>query len=97
MRHWWRRCVNPHCSTPEEVARHELTHLSAAAWCEACVKARGKDAPHRDRQGSMLDPVLLVIHCDYGHVTEMGNGSVVALFARCLCSTNVFATLCTMK
>ena len=26
----------PNCPTPEEIARHELTHLPAATWCEAC-------------------------------------------------------------
>ena len=57
----------PICPTPEEIARHELTHLPAATWCEACVKGRGREAPHRDQRGSMLDSVLPVIQCDYGY------------------------------
>ena len=86
----------PHCPTPEEVAHHELTHLNAP-WCEACVKGRRKDAPRRDRQGSTLDAVLPVIPWDYGYLTEVGDDPVVALFATCRSSTNVFATLCTEK
>ena len=34
---------------PSAVERelHELTHLPFAPWCEACVRGRGKDMPHR--------------------------------------------------
>ena len=47
----------PSCPTPGEVARHELTHLPVAAWCEACVKGRGREAPHQDQRVCMLDSV----------------------------------------
>ena len=87
----------PKCPTPEEIARHELTHIPAATWCEACVKGRGREAPHRDQRGSMLDSVLPVIQCDYGYLTDVGEEPVVALFASCRSSTNLFATLCTQK
>ena len=87
----------PNCPTPEEIARHELTHLPAATWCEACVKGRGREAPRQDQRGSMLDSVLPVIQCDYGYLTDVGEELVVALFASCRSSTNLFATLCTMK
>ena len=87
----------PKCPTPEEIARHELTHLPAATWCEACVKGRGREAPHRDQRGSMLDSVLPVIQCDYGYLTDVGEEPVIALFASCRSSTNLFATLCTQK
>lgn len=40
-----------------EQAAHELTHLPFQAWCELCVQARAKDAPHRSlEEGGM--PVL---------------------------------------
>ena len=29
--------------SPEEVARHELTHLPKASWCEACSATRGRE------------------------------------------------------
>ena len=34
---------------PGEVEKrlHELTHLPYAAWCEACVRGRGRSDPHR--------------------------------------------------
>ena len=57
----------PNCPTPEDIARHALTHLPAAAWCEACVNGRGKEASPRDRQGTVLDGVLPVIS-DYGYL-----------------------------
>ena len=83
--------------TPEEVARHELTHLPAAPWCEACIKGRGKDAPHQDQQGRARDSVLPVIQCDYGFLTEEPEGPAVALFASCRATGSLFATLCTQK
>ena len=48
----------PKCQTSEEIARHELTHLPAATWGEACVKGRGREAPHRDQRVNMLDSIL---------------------------------------
>ena len=44
----------------------------------------------------MLDAVFPVIS-DYGYLTDTGQESVVALFATCRSSTNILATLCTMK
>ena len=85
------------CPTPEEIALHELLHLPAATWCETCVKGRGREAPHQDHRGCMLDSVLPVIQCDYGYLTDVGEEPVVALFASCRSSTKLFATLCTMK
>ena len=46
----------------------------------------------------MLDSVLPVIQCDYGYLTDAGGEEpVIALFASCRSSTNLFATLCTQK
>ena len=45
----------------------------------------------------MLDSVLPVIQCDYGYLTDVGEEPVIALFASCRSSTNLFATLCTQK
>ena len=87
----------PGVPTPEEVARHELTHLPAMPWCEACIRGRGRDAPHQDQRGHSIDAVLPVIQCDYGYLTEQGEALVVALFGVCRASTNLFATLCLQK
>jgi len=35
----------------EEVRRHNLTHVPYAAWCESCVRGRGREAPSRRRTG----------------------------------------------
>ena len=34
----------------EEVRKHGLTHVPYAAWCESCVRGRGREAPHRRRE-----------------------------------------------
>ena len=80
----------PNCPTPEEVACHELTRLPATAWCEVCVKCRGREAPHQDQRTCMWDSVLLVTQCDYGYLTDTKEKPVVALFASCRSSTNLF-------
>jgi len=36
--------------TPEERAAHELTHLPAVPWCQACILGRGRDEAHREAQ-----------------------------------------------
>ena len=43
----------PRAPSEEEARRHALTHWPYRSWCEACVRARGKDQPHRrvDRIG----------------------------------------------
>jgi len=33
----------------EEARRHNLTHVPCAAWCESCVRGRGREAPRRRR------------------------------------------------
>ncbi len=32
------------------IRRHEMTHAVAESWCSTCVKARGRDAPHHERE-----------------------------------------------
>ena len=47
-----------HCPTPEEVARHELPHLRAAAWCKVSVSVWGAYEQWREifgREKSDLD------------------------------------------
>ena len=61
------------------------------------MKGRGREAPHQDQRGSMLDSVLPVIQCDFGYLTDVGEEPVVALFASCRSSTNLLATRCTTK
>ena len=43
------------------------------------MKGRGREAPHQDERGSVLDSVLPVIQCDYGNLTDVGEEPEVAL------------------
>ena len=40
----------PHRVSKEEREAHELTHTPYRAWCRHCVRARGRNAPHRTRE-----------------------------------------------
>ena len=71
-----------------QVARHELTQLPAAAWCEACVKGRGREAPRLCVPGRPVRPRVL---------ERYKRRARVALFASCRSSTNLFATPCATK
>ena len=53
--------ANPNRPDEETVERHNLTHLPAAAWCDICVRTRGRDAPHREAAASKIDAVRPVI------------------------------------
>ena len=87
----------PNQPTAEEVARHELTHLPAKAWCEVCTRGRGRDAAHQDGHGHTIDDVLPVIQLDYGYLTAEEDEATAVLFAVDRSSTNVFATACSKK
>ena len=43
------RLIAPHRVSKEEREAHELTHTPYRAWCRHCVKARGRNTPHRTR------------------------------------------------
>ena len=57
--------ANPNRPDEETVERHNLTHLPVAAWCDICVRSRGKDAPHREAAAAKIDAVRPVIEMDY--------------------------------
>ena len=38
--------------SPAEVEEHNLTHLPFRNWCEACVRGKAKDEPHRQGDGT---------------------------------------------
>ena len=44
-----RELTIPRLPDPEVVRRHEMTHATAEQWCDTCVKARGRDDPHYER------------------------------------------------
>ena len=56
---------------------HELTHLPFAPWCEACVRGRGKDAPHQKLEitETRLTPVVALDWFEAGGTDEIGQKS----------------------
>ena len=37
----------PRAPTQREIDAHMATHLPHAAWCDICMKGRGRNTPHR--------------------------------------------------
>jgi hypothetical protein len=58
----------PALPTPAEVAEHELTHMPAKAWCERCVRGRGRDDIHS--KAHHVDQVAPVIEIYHFYLTE---------------------------
>ena len=59
---------SPTTPTPEERARHNLTHLPTADWCEHCVKGKGRENAHKI---SVSDRA--VIQIDYSYLKADGS------------------------
>ena len=54
--------------TEAERARHNLTHLPTAEWCEHCTKGKGKEDPHKRVQSERA-----VIQIDYSYLKADGS------------------------
>ena len=65
-----RRPRNPSEPTPEEKQKHWAVHLPYRSWCPVCVKARGREDPHRAQKERKADLELPQISMDYA---EIGN------------------------
>lgn len=64
----------PAAPTPEERAKHELTHIPYRAWCASCVRGRAKSDPHRRRD---IDPDFPEIQIDYCFVKTSDDQDVL--------------------
>ena len=63
-----RRPRNPSEPTPDEKERHWATHLPYRSWCPVCVKARGREDPHRAHDKRVEDNAMPRISMDYAEV-----------------------------
>ena len=86
----------PLLPSAEEVARHELTHMPAQPWCDACIRGRGRDAAHYDKKNAMRDEITPVIEMDYFFVGDEITG-VSALVANDRASGSLYSTVVTEK
>ena len=62
----------PPMPTAEEVARHNLTHLPSATWCEHCVRGKGKEAAHFRRP----EKERAVAQMDFSYLKADGSEAV---------------------
>ena len=42
-----REMPEPKGASQADMAKHRLTHLPFAPWCTTCIRARGRDGPHK--------------------------------------------------
>ena len=91
--------ANPNRLDEETVERHNLTHLPAAAWCDICVRSRGRDAPHREAAAAKIDAVRPVIEMDYAEQgkSNQPHDNVKALVAIDRSSGAIYASGVTQK
>ena len=59
--------------TAAEVAKHNLTHIPSADWCEHCQKGKGKDKGHTKAEGAVD---RAVIQMDYSYLKADGTETV---------------------
>ena len=57
--------------TEAEVARHNLTHMPKADWCEHCTKGKGKEKDHH-----RLEHDRAIIQLDYSYMKTDGSEGV---------------------
>ena len=51
----------------EEVQRHMLTHIPYAAWCESCVRSKGKPERHERNESRICDREIPTISFDFAY------------------------------
>ena len=62
----------PAMPTADEIARHNLTHLPSATWCEHCVRGKGKEAAHFRRP----EKERAVVQMDFSYLKADGSEAV---------------------
>jgi hypothetical protein len=93
----------PSRPTKEMKSLHRLTHSPFESWCEVCVAARAKDAPHRRLVADESARMNPVIQCDYqffsqdGSLTNEGNARATVLVAVDCDSGFVYASVVRRK
>lgn len=61
----------PHRVSKEEREVHELTHTPYRAWCRHCVRARGRNAPHRTREEDRKKGGVPKVSMDYFFMSQV--------------------------
>ena len=61
----------PYRVSKEEKEAHELTHTPYRAWCRHCVRARGRNAPHRTRDEERKTGGVPKVAMDYFFMSKV--------------------------
>lgn len=61
---------DPGAPTEQEVQEHYATHLPYRSWCPVCVKARGKEEPHKKATTSNDKPIVSMDYKELGEEIE---------------------------
>ena len=89
--------VTPKLPSEEERARHCLTHLPYASWCEACVTGRGQEEQHRRKNSHARPmPVLAMDYC-FLAVDEKDSETATTLVIRDEVSSYTSAAVVSVK
>ena len=82
--------------SPEEIAKHCLTHIPYRRWCRWCVAARIASAPHRSMPPFSRDRPLFVV--DYCFLKHSGEEKFLTVaVGRSYPSRAIFACPCSTK
>ena len=57
---------SPNEPTQEEVDEHCVTHLPYRSWCPVCVKARGREEPHKKGTKKGEKPIVSMDYKVFG-------------------------------
>ena len=90
-------CVpEPKEPLPEDVARHNLTHIPYRSWCPHCVAARRNNQAHK--QGSSAPRTIPLLVFDYAFIRDADTEDMLTiLVGRHYPSRALFATVCDQK
>ena len=87
---------SPLIPSPDEVARHWLTHLPYRSWCKWCVAAKRANAPHTSMPDHSKEIPLLA--ADYCYVRDGRGQDLLTIFVgRLYPSRAMFAVPCDVK
>lgn len=68
--------------TPDEVEKHNVTHMPFRSWCPACVAGRARDRLHKRMDGDEVKRVPEIV-CDYAFLGSAGDEvTILVLVAR---------------
>ena len=57
---------DPRMPTEAEVEEHNATHLPHRSWCPVCIKARGKEDPHKPGSNKGSIPIASMDYKEFG-------------------------------